>query len=110
MRIIKLVDALPKTTSGKAIAGQLVRSGTSVGANYRAALRARSKPEFVSKVGVVIEESDEALFWLDLIIEAEILPECKVAHLRKEADELLSIFCATKASAQKNLKSANLKS
>jgi len=67
-RIIKLVAALPKTVAGRAIANQLVRSGTSVAANYRAACRARSRTEFVAKMGVVLEEADETHLWLELII------------------------------------------
>jgi four helix bundle protein len=73
LRIIKLVGALPKNIEGRAIASQLVRCGTSVAANYRAACRARSRPEFVAKMGVVLEEADETQFWLELIIEASLL-------------------------------------
>ena len=69
LRIFKLVGALPQTILGSAVAAQLIRSGTSVAANYRAACRARSKPEFVAKLGVVEEEADETAFWLELIIE-----------------------------------------
>ena len=63
---MKLVDNLPKTTTGRAVGGQLARSGTSVGANYRSACRARSKAEFISKLGIVLEEADESGFWLGL--------------------------------------------
>ena len=68
LRIIKLVEALPKTTTGRTIGNQLIRSGTSIGANYRAALRARSKLEFIAKLGIVVEEADESAFWLEIII------------------------------------------
>ena len=66
LRIIKLVDLLPKTVVGRTVGNQLVRSGTSVAANYRAALRARSRAEFISKLGIVIEEADESAFWLEI--------------------------------------------
>jgi four helix bundle protein len=74
LRVLKLVAALPKTIEGRAIASQLVRSGTSVAANYRATCRARSKAEFIAKIGVVLEEADETLLWLELISEANLLP------------------------------------
>lgn len=80
LRVMKLVDALPNTISGRAIANQLVRSGTSVGANYRAACRGRSKAEFVAKLGVVIEEADECEYWLELIIDGELLPKNGKCH------------------------------
>ena len=72
MRIIKLVNALPNTIVGRAMGGQLIRCGTSVGANYRAACRGRSKAEFIAKMGTVVEESDECAYWLDLIAEAAL--------------------------------------
>src|SRR5580765_5270122 len=73
LRVLKLVAALPNTVAGRAIGGQLVRSGTSVGSNYRAACRGRSKAEFVAKLGVVEEEADESAFWMEVIIEGELL-------------------------------------
>ena len=73
LRILKLVAALPKTLAGRTIGGQLVRSGTSVAANYRAACRARSKAEFISRLGVVEEEADESALWLELIMEDELM-------------------------------------
>jgi len=95
LRIMKLVDALPNTTSGRAIGNQLIRSGTSVGANYRSACRGRSKAEFISKLGIVIEEADECGFWLELIMEGSLLSEKQVEPLHKEADELTAIFIAS---------------
>jgi len=92
---MKLVDALPNTTSGRAIGNQLIRSGTSVGANYRSACRGRSKAEFISKLGIVIEEADECGFWLELIMEGSLLSEKQVEPLHKEADELTAIFIAS---------------
>ncbi len=92
LRTIKLVGALPRTTVGRAIGGQLVRSGTSVGANYRAACRARSKAEFAAKLGTVAEEADETCFWLELVTEGGLLPEKRVAALLAESDALTAIF------------------
>ena len=72
LRVLKLVAALPKSLAGKTIGSQLVRAGTSVGANYRAACRARSKLEFIAKIGIVEEEADESGFWMELIIKGEL--------------------------------------
>jgi four helix bundle protein len=95
LRIMKLVDALPNTTSGRAIGNQLIRSGTSVGANCRAACRGRSKAEFIAKLGIVIEEADECGYWLELIMEGNLLPKTQIEPLHKEADELTAIFTAS---------------
>ncbi|HEY6242329.1 MAG TPA: four helix bundle protein [Pyrinomonadaceae bacterium] len=73
LRILKLVEALPNTVAGRTIGVQLVRSGTSVGSNYRAACRGRSKAEFIAKLGIVEEEADESAYWLELIIEGALL-------------------------------------
>ena len=102
LRIIKLVEALPKTVTGRAISNQLVRSGTSVGANYRAACRGRSKAEFNSKLHIVLEESDESAFWLEIIIEAELLPNKMVHSLLNEANELTAIFSKSYSTAKQN--------
>jgi four helix bundle protein len=96
------VDTLPRTPKGNALAGQSVRSGTSVAANYRAACRGRSRAEFISKIGVVEEEADETALWLELIIEDKILPEKKVLPLLIEANELVAIMAASYMSAQRN--------
>jgi four helix bundle protein len=92
LRIIKLYQALPKSGESQVIGKQILRCGTSVAANYRAACRVRSKAEFYSKICIVVEESDETVFWLDLMIEARLIPEKKLAPLLKESIELLSIF------------------
>jgi len=81
LRILKLVAALPKTLAGRTIGGQLVRSGTSVAANYRAACRARSKAEFISRLGVVEEEADESALWLELIMESQLMKKALVEPL-----------------------------
>ena len=91
MRIIKLVEALPKGRTADVIGRQLLRSGTSVGANYHSACRAKSTADFVSKMGIVEEEADESLFWMELLGEAELMDEQRLQDLMKEADELLSI-------------------
>jgi four helix bundle protein len=99
LRIIKLVGALPRTIEGRAIGSQLVRSGTSVGANYRAACRGRSKAEFIAKLGTVEEEADESAFWLELIIDARLLKEPRVKSLLQEATELTAIMAASRITA-----------
>ena len=98
---MKLVDALPTTCSGNAIGNQLVRSGTSVGANYRATCRARSKAEFIAKIGVVEEEADECGFWLELITDGRLLPAAKTSALLREASELTAIMAASRISASR---------
>ncbi len=100
IRVINLVNALPNTTVSRAIGNQLIRSGTSVGANYRAVCRARSTKEFISKLGIVIEESDESSFWMELIIEAGVLPKQKVQSLLQESDELTAIFVSSVKTAK----------
>ena len=102
LRSLKLVDHLPRTISGRAIGNQLVRSATSVGANYRAACRARSRAEFTAKLGVVAEEADESVYWLELIREGGILPEAKIVDLLKEANELTAIFTAGRRTSSRN--------
>ncbi len=100
LRILRLTAALPHTPEAKAIRNQLTRSGTSVGANYRACCRARSKAEFIAKIGVVIEECDESSFWLELIIEGEFLPHAKVEPLLQESNEITAIMTASRKTAQ----------
>jgi four helix bundle protein len=109
LRIFTLVGALPQTIQGRALAAQLIRSGTSVAANYRAACRARSKPEFVAKLGVVEEEADESAFWLELIIETGLLSAAKVTPLLTEAGEIVAMTASSKKTAAK-LQIANHKS
>lgn len=94
LRSMKLVDSLPKSTNGRTAANQLSRSSTSVGANYRAACRARSKAEFYSKIRIVIEEADECCYWLEIIIESKLLGEERIKDLLNEANELVAIFMA----------------
>lgn len=93
--VIKIVQTLPNKPEGWVIGKQVLRSATSVAANYRAACRARSKQEFVAKIGVVSEEADETVLWLELLIDAGLMPEKQVAALLQEAHQLSAIFTAS---------------
>src|SRR4030095_14663786 len=99
LRILKLVAALPDTVQGRVISTQLAKAGTSVGANSRAVCRARSRAEFIAKIGTVLEEADESAFWLELIIEGEILREASVQPLLDEANELTQIMARSRITA-----------
>jgi four helix bundle protein len=99
-RCVKLALSLPKTQLGKHISGQLIRCSTSVPANYRAALMAQTKPAFISKISIVIEEADESEFWLEFIMDEELMKREKVLPLFTEAHELSSIFITTRRTAQ----------
>ena len=98
LRVLKLIDVLPRTAAGRAISSQLVRAATSVGANYRSACRARSRAE-LAKLGVAVEEADESLYWLELVRDGNLLPENKLSLLLKEADELTAILASGRKSA-----------
>jgi four helix bundle protein len=102
LRVLKLVDHLPRTTSGRAIGNQIVRSATSIGANYRAACRSRSRAEFAAKLGIVAEEADETVYWLQLIRDGNLLSEQKVSALLTEAAELTAIFTAGRRTSSRN--------
>jgi four helix bundle protein len=108
LRTLKLVDHLPRTTSGRAIGNQLVRSGTSIGANYRAACRSRSRAEFAAKLGIVAEEADETLYWLELIRDGELIPARKLTQLLSEADQLTAIFTAARRTSSRH-QTSNIK-
>lgn len=106
LRVLKLIDSLPDTRSGRVLSGQLGRSGTSVGANYRAACRSRSTAEMISKLSVVEEEADESAFWLELIGDHGLMASAKVAPLQQEAGELTAIMVASRRTlAARNPKS-----
>jgi four helix bundle protein len=100
LRILHLFRSLPKGEEGRILGRQLLRSGTGVAANYRAVGRARSRAEFVAKMGIVVEETDEAVFWLELIADGRLLPSHRLADLQKEANELLAIFAASQHTAK----------
>jgi four helix bundle protein len=106
LRIMQLVDALPRTTSGWVLGKQLVRSGTSVGANYRAACKSRSKAEFIAKIGTVAEEADESAFWLELIMDGGLLKRSLVEPLWNEANELTAIFTASGRTAKSQIRNS----
>jgi len=104
LRVVRLVESLPKRGTPRVIGHQLLRSGTSVGANYRAACRARSPADFISKMGIVEEELDESLYWMELLIEAGILKPARLEPLMAEAGELLAITVSSINTARKRKK------
>lgn len=105
LQVIRLCRTMPRSQEAIIIIRQLLRSSTSVGANYRAVCRARSTADFVSKLGIVLEEADETLFWIELLAESGVAQAEKLALVRKEANELVSIFVAS-LRTPKGLKSA----
>jgi four helix bundle protein len=100
LRVIKLIDAMPRSPAGQVIARQLIRSATSVGANYRAACRAQSRAEFAAKMSIVVEEADESLYWLELVSEAGLIKPERLAELLREGNELLAIAIASRKTAK----------
>jgi four helix bundle protein len=105
LRVMKLVDALPRKIQGRVMANQIIRSATSVAANYRAACRARSRAEFIAKIGVVKVEADETCFWLELIIDSGLLTDERIRPLLSEAGELVALMAASRKSAIGNRQS-----
>jgi four helix bundle protein len=100
LRIIRLFQHLPKSPDAQVLGKQLLRAGTSVGANYRAAGRGRSKAEFVAKIGIVLEEADETVFWLECLQESGIVREELLVDLLQEANEIVAIFAASRRTAR----------
>lgn len=100
LRVVRLCESLPKSRTSDIIGRQLLRCGTSVGANYHAACRARSRPDFVAKMGIVEEECDECIYWMELLIRAEILHERLLKDLVKETNEILSMVIASRKTAR----------
>ncbi len=100
IRIVRLFRSLPKTEEARVLGKQVLRAGTAVAANYRAVCRARSKAEFIAKMGVVVEEADETLFWLELLVETSIVKEIRLKSLLEEANELVAIFAASHSTAR----------
>jgi four helix bundle protein len=100
LRVIRLYRSLPYKTDAQVLGKQLLRCGTSVAANYREVCRARSKAEFVAKIGVVVEEADEVVLWLELMAESGIVPLAKTEDLLKEANELTAIYAASQRTAR----------
>jgi four helix bundle protein len=103
LRVIRLYSALPKTAQAQVIGRQALRSGTSVGAHYREATRARSSAEFVSKIGCGLQELEETVYWLELLTDAKIVESNKLRELFREADELTSILVASAKTAKKTI-------
>jgi four helix bundle protein len=102
LRVIKLFQSLPKTDDARVIGKQLLRAGSSVGANFRAATRARSKKEFFSKLSIVVEEADESAFWMEIMMEAGIVSEKKLNSLYNEAVELTKITAVSRKTFRNN--------
>jgi four helix bundle protein len=100
LQVIRLCRNTKPSQEGRIIVRQLLRSATSVAANYRAVCRARSRPDFISKLGIVLEEADESLFWLELLVEAEIASPDVIKLSIKEANELVSIFVTSLRTAR----------
>ena len=100
LRVIKMSDVLPRTRAANVIANQILRSATSMAANYRAVGRARSKAEFVAKLGVVLEEADESVFWLELLADSRVVSAQKLRDLLGEANQLMLIFSASRRTAK----------
>lgn len=101
VRVLLMVDALPNTTAGRTVGGQVARSSTSVAANYRAALRAKSDADFISKITTVLEEADESGFWIELADRARLLPAKRLKALLQESEELTKIFNATRSTTKR---------
>jgi len=100
LRVIRLFRSLPYRTDTQVLGKQLLRCGTAVAANYRAVCRARSKAEFIARIGIVVEEADETVLWLELLVESGIVPPEKVEELLTEARELTAIFTASQQTAR----------
>ncbi|WP_425615282.1 four helix bundle protein [Anatilimnocola sp. NA78] len=101
LRVIRMVQSLPSNPTSRVIGNQLLRSGTSVGANYRSACRARSRAEFCAKLGIVEEELDETLYWIELLVESEIVTRTRVDDLMHEGDEILRMVVSSIVTARK---------
>ena len=102
-RCVKLALSLPNTILGRHLQGQLIRASTSIAANYRAACLGQSKASFISKLSIVIEEADESLFWLEFILEENLIMKERIESLVQEAGELTAIFIASRKTIQRNL-------
>ena len=104
LRVIRLVESLPKGRTADVLGRQLLRSGTSVGANYRSACRARSVADFQSKMGIVEEEADESAYWMELLVDAGLMPASRLAKLLAEANELTAIAVTSIKTSRRNTK------
>ena len=104
IRVIKMVKEIKVGKVEDVLVRQIIRSATSIGANYRSALRARSKPDFISKITIAEEEADETCYWLEIMIEIEIFPKHRVEPLLQEAKEITAILTTAGRTAKKRLK------
>jgi four helix bundle protein len=102
LRILAMYSSLPKSTEARVLGKQVLRSGTSVGANYREASRGRSKQEFIAKMGDCLKELDETIYWFELLIEGGLVAKEKLADLAQEADQLTAIFVTIIKNAKEN--------
>jgi four helix bundle protein len=102
LRVVKLVESLPKTRTADVIGRQLLRCGTSVGANYRSACRAKSRADFAAKMGIVEEEADEICYWIEMLIDCELVKAVRVEPLLRETNEIISIVVSSIKTARAN--------
>ena len=102
LRVIRVYSSLPRTTEAQVLGKQVLRSGTSVGAHYREATRARSPAEFISKIEGALQELEETVYWLELLIEASIVNESRLSELLREAEELMAIFVSSAKTAKRS--------
>src|SRR5262245_29921327 len=100
VRVLQFADSLPRTASGRTVSSQVARSGTSVAANYRSALRGKSRADFINKIAIVLEEADETEFWIELAVRSGLVSRPRVTALQREALELTKIFSATRRSSR----------
>lgn len=100
LHVVKVFQALPRSEDARTLGKQLLRSGTSVATNYRAVCRSRSKAEFVARLGIVVEEIDETVFWLELLVESGIVAPIRLGNLQREANELLAIFASSQLTSK----------
>jgi four helix bundle protein len=107
IRVVRTVEALPKSETARILGRQLLRAGTSVGANYRSAARARSHADFIAKLGIVEEECDEALFWMEMMIALRLFKKTRLANLLLEGNELLAIIVASIKTARRRRRRVN---
>ena len=105
LRVIRVIRSLPHGPEGRIIGNQLLRPGMSVAANYRAVCRARSRPEFLAKLAIVIEEADESAFWLELLVDSGLVSRSKLQDLQSEANQLVAIFNASRTTARRDVQS-----
>jgi four helix bundle protein len=104
LRVFRLGESLPDTATARVIKNQMIRCGSSVGANYRAACRAKSRPDFISKMGIVEEEADETMYWIELLVDADIVKRSRISDLLNEANEILSIVVTSIKTARRGNK------